>query len=175
MKNTKYVLLGVFIMFIIIFIINIVSSCINSNRTIHIKSYDGYDKTRESLSTKINKVKNTDCKNSLNNMLNRIDDNNISGNIKIKDYYEVFYKDDLTFLDYYQEAVETCNVKNDQIYIKAMSALLYPNQIKEEYNHSYELHVKYKNNSNNISDEIGTYTTILNELGVLSDILGELS
>ena len=53
-----------------------------------------------------------------------------------------------------------------------MSSLVYPSQIKDEYNHSYELHIKYNYNNN---DEIGTYSTIVNELSVLSDLLEEIS
>ena len=101
MKNIKYIILGLFITFIIIFILNILFSCVNRNRVIRINKYDGYDKTREGIVLKIDKIKNTDCKNSLNNMLNRIDENNFKEDVKIKDYYESFYKDDKTFIDYY--------------------------------------------------------------------------
>ena len=67
-------------------------------------------------------------------MLNRIDENNFKEDVKIKDYYESFYKDDKTFIDYYNEAATICSVDSNKIYLKAMSSLVYPSQIKDEYN-----------------------------------------
>lgn len=175
MKNIKYIIIGILISFIIIFIINIITFNINSNQTIHINSYEGYEEAKNTLSKKIDKVKNDDCRSSLNNMLKRIDDNNLKGDVKIGDYINSYFKDNLTFVDYYSYVSDSCNISDDKIYIKAMSTLVYPNYIKDKYNRSYELHIIDLTNQTNISDDVGTYTTMLNELGVLSDILGELS
>ena len=175
MKNIKYIIIGILISFIIVFIINIITFNINSNQTIHIKSYEGYEEAKNTLSKKIDKVKNDDCRSSLNNMLKRIDDNNLKGDVKIGDYINSYFKDNLTFVDYYSYVSDSCNISDDKIYIKAMSTLVYPNYIKDKYNRSYELHIIDLTNKTNISDDVGTYTTMLNELGVLSDILGELS
>ena len=175
MKNIKYIIIGILISFIIVFIINIITFNINSNQTIHINSYEGYEEAKNTLSKKIDKVKNDDCRSSLNNMLKRIDDNNLKGDVKIGDYINSYFKDNLTFVDYYSYVSDSCNISDDKIYIKAMSTLVYPNYIKDKYNRSYELHIIDLTNKTNISDDVGTYTTMLNELGVLSDILGELS
>ena len=172
MKNIKYVILGMFILFIIIFLSSFVFTFNNRNRIIHVNKYEGYDKTREELSKKIDKVKNVDCKNSLNDMLERIDSINFTTDVKLKDYYEVYHKDDKTFLDFYTSAADACNINNEKIYIKALQSTTYPIFIGSEYNNAYELRIRYVYDNN---DEIGTYTTIVGELGVLSDLLEELS
>ena len=173
MNNIKYVIFGIFISLILFFFIGGVFSFVNRNQTIHIKDYEGFDKNIEELSDRIDKVKNNDCRSSLQYMLNRIKDNHLTGDIKIKDYYESFYKDNLTFVDYYNYVSSSCNIDNNEIYIKAMSTLVYPTYIKNLYNKSYEIHFKdfyYKDNI----DEMGTYSTLVNEMYVLSDLLKEI-
>ena len=172
MKNVKYVILGMFILFILIFLSSFIFIYINRNRTVHINKYEGYDKIRETLSKKIDKVKNKECKNALNNMLERIDLTNFKSDVKLKEYYEAYYKDDLTFVDLYTDAAYACDINNERLYIESLKTNVYPSIIKSEYNNSYELRIRYKYDNN---DEIGTYTTIVGELGVLSDLLEELS
>ena len=175
MNNIKYVVFGMLIFLILFFFVGVVFSFVNRNQAIHIKEYDNYEKDINVLSDKINKIKKDDCRASLNDMLDRIKDNHLTGDIKIKDYYEFFYKDNLTFVDYYNYVSSTCNINNNEIYIKAMSTLVYPEYIKNTYNRSYEFYFKDKFFSDNTFNDLGTYTTFVNEIFVLSDILEELS
>jgi hypothetical protein len=176
MKNIKYVILGIFISFIIFFIIGIIYSNINRNNKIHINKYEGYNSTREKLLSKIDNIKDDTCKLSLKYMLERIDSNNMEGDVSLKDYYESFYADDLTMVDYYNYVISSCNLEfNAKIYNTAMSSMVYPNYIKDKYNRAYEIYFKdYGYNDKNI-DEMGTYTTIINELNTISMLLEELS
>lgn len=175
MKNIKYILLGVLISFIIFFIIGIIYSNINRNNKIHINKYDGYEDTRNTLLTKIDKVKDESCRSSLKTMLERIDSNNLSGDVSLKDYYYSFYAGDMTIIDYYNYVVASCNLKNNpKIYNQAMSSLVYPSYIKDRYNRSYEIYFKDYLFDDNNTNEVGTYTTIINELTTLSMLLEEI-
>ena len=175
MKSIKYVMLGVFISFIIFFVIGIIYSNINRNNKIHINDYQSFNESITSLSTKIDKVKDDTCRSSLNYMKDRIVSNHLTGDVSLKDYYESFYKDDLTILDYYEYIKTSCNLEhNNKIYNLGLSSLVYPEYIKNKYNRSYEIYFKdYMFKDKNI-DDMGTYSTIINELSMLSSILEEL-
>ena len=177
MKNIKYIIIGVIISFILFFIIGAISSYINRNRTIHINEYEPSKGSLEALNNKIDKLKVTEtCMISLKYMSNRINENILSGDVKLKDYYETFYKDDLTFIDYYNYVATSCKIENNTIlYNKAMSTLVYPNYIKDRYNRSYEYHIIDPFFNDTAIDESGTYSTIFNEISTLNDLIEELS
>ena len=176
MKNIKYVILGILISFIIFFIIGILYSYINKNNKIHINRFENYNSIREKMLSDIDKIKNDNCRVSLKSMLDRIDSNNLDGDVSLKDYYESFYKDDLTIIDYYNYVVSSCNIEfSNDIYTTAMSSMVYPEYIKNRYNRSYEIYFKDYLFKDNILDEVGTYSTITSELKTLKMILEELS
>ncbi|MCR4581235.1 MAG: hypothetical protein K5666_01845, partial [Bacilli bacterium] len=62
MKNVKYIVFGIFICLLLLFILSGVLSHFYRNSTIHMKEYDNYEESIELLSNKINKVKDDDCK-----------------------------------------------------------------------------------------------------------------
>ena len=170
----KNIIFGISISFIIIIIVFIILTFVERNSYITINSYASFDETIEVFNNKISKIKNNECKLSLEYMINRIKDNKMEGNIKIKDYYESFYKDDMTFIDYYNYVSSSCNINNSKIYNEALSSLLYPETIKNRYESSYVFKIKDIFNDNNRIDEMGTYTTIIHELNVVDMFLEEL-
>ena len=175
MKNIRYILLGVFISFILFFITGIVFSIINTNNKVHVQKYDGFNSVYETYNTKIDKVKNDNCRLSLKYMLERIKDNYFDHDVSIKEYYESYYKDDLTFIDYYDLVISSCEIKSDvtNIYNEAMSSMIYPEYIKNKYNRGYEIYFKdYLYNDKQI-DSIGTYSTIISELTTLNLLMEE--
>ena len=177
MKNIKYVIIGVIISFILFFFISVIFSFINRNKTIHINEYQGAEESLTMLNDKIDKLKVTEtCRISLKYMSNRIKDNILTGDVKLKEYYESYYKDEMTFVDYYNYVLSSCLLDKDDItYNKAMSTLVYPNYIKDKYNRSYEIHFIDPLFDDTGIDETGTYSTLYNEISVLSDVIKELS
>lgn len=177
MKNIKYVIIGVIISFILFFFVSVLFSFINRNKTIHINEYKGAEDALNILNDKIDKLKKDEtCKISLKYMSNRIKDNILTGDVKLKDYYETYYKDDMTFVDYYNYVITACSLEtNDITYYKAVGTLVYPNYIKDQYNRSYEIHFVDPLFDDKNIDEIGTYSTLFNEISVLSDVIKELS
>ena len=177
MKNIKYIVIGMMISFILIFIVSSISSYMNRNKTIHINEYESATESIDNLNSKIDKLKvDETCKISLKYMSNRIKENVLTGDVKLKDYYESFYKEDLTFIDYYNYVVSSCSIDNNPIiYNKAMSTLVYPNYIKDRYNRSYELHIVDPFFNDTYVDETGTYSTIFNEISTLNDLIEVLS
>ena len=96
MKNIKYVVIGMIISLILFFFISVLSSFINRNKTIHINEYKGAELSLVQLNDKIDALKvDETCKISLKYLSNRIKDNILTGDVKIKDYYENFYKDEM--------------------------------------------------------------------------------
>ena len=177
MKNIKYIMLGVLISFIIFFVIGAIYSNINRNNKIHINEYTGFEETKNNFNKRIDAIKNETCRSSLKYMLNRVEENaSLKGDVSLKDYYESFYKDDLTIIEFYSYVMSSCNLeKNTKTYNMALSSLIYPEYIKNKYERSYEFNFKNYLYKDTKIDEMGTYTTIINELSTISLILEELS
>ena len=175
MSKSKYIITGLFIALILFFITSVIFSYINRNQSICVKSYDNYEQDMKVLSEKVDKVKNETCRVSLKYLLDRIKDNHFEGCVKLKDYYESFYKDDFTFVDYYNYVATSCNINNNELYVKAMSTLVYPAYIKNKYNRAYEFYIEDYYFYDKDIDDMGSYSTLVNEITVLSDLLKELS
>ena len=177
MDKIKYILYGLFISFVLLGLLSFILAFINTNQEIYIKDIDKYIDSINNLETRIDKLdKNLTCKSSLLTMLKRINNTHFTnGKVKIKEYYDKYYEEDLTFLDYYQGVIEACELdNNDHIYATALTAYAYPNEIKNKYYFSYELHFKDLFNSEPLlkeEQEIKSYTTKYNELLVLSELL----
>lgn len=164
---------------IIITIACIIISLTTYNRTINVKTIDDYHSIKTNLKKKIEKVKNKECQSSLNNMMTRIDNTYISKNTNIKDYYETYFNDNLTFLNYFDDVVSSCKLskkKTDIIYVDALASTNYPNSIKKEYNLRYEFKIRDNNSIKYYQDNdlIGTYTTKYLELKVLKSLIEEV-
>lgn len=167
------------ILFSVMFIIIYSMININNirNEEIIVKDISGYGKVVTEYSEKIEKIKNKDCRESMNNILNVVNKTHFINNVSIKEYYEAYSNN--SFLDNFYDVVEKCNIKeekSDPIYVMALASTNYPNSVKEKYMFSYEIRLKdnYSSlleTSTNI-DEIGTYTTKALELKTISELLG---
>lgn len=147
---------------------------------IKVKTISNYENISSSLSKKISEVKNEECKNSLNNMLKRIDETYYEENITIEKYYKAYFKDDKTIINYFDDVLNSCKLSRedtDVIYIDALASTNYPNKIKEKYIFRYELTFSDKGERKKIKyyDEVGTYTTKSLELKVLKELIEEVN
>ena len=179
MVNRKYILLGIFISFMIMGLLIMLLAFINQDKEIYIKDLDRYTETVMRLKNRVDKLDNNTCKMAFNRTIDRINDTHFNnGKVKIKEYYEAYYKNDETFLDYYQLIIDDCNMENnDKIYGMALSAYSYPNQVKNNYYLSYELHIEDLFNNKDMrkeEQEINSFTTKYMELVVLDSLLGVL-
>ena len=175
MKNCKYVVFGIMLSFIIFFLLTIFLSNVNRNSKILIKDYEQFDETIDSITKKVQKIKKEECRVAINSMIDRIKSNHLSGEVSIKEYTDSFFADDLTFVDYYNYVSSSCSINNEQLYVNAMGTLVYPTYIKNKYNKSYEFYIKDNYYYDKDFDKMGTYSTLVNEVSILSDILEELS
>ena len=174
MNKIKYIIFGIFIAVIMLFITSFILSSVHRNTEICIKDINNFDNNINELSAKVDKVKDDTCRVALNYMLDRIKVNHLTGCVKQKEYLDSFYYEDLSFVDVYSYVASACDIDSNSIYIRAMSTLVYPNYIKDRYNRSYEIHFKDGFFHDEGIDEVGSYTTLANEMIVLSDILEEL-
>lgn len=175
----KLIILSSMATVIVISIIGIIVSLISYNRTINVKTIEDYRSIKINLKNKIEKIKDKECQTSLNNMMNRIDDTYFSNNTNVKEYYEIYFNDDLTFLNYFDDVVNTCKLSSkdkNTIYIDALASTNYPNAIKKEYYLRYEFKIRDINSSKYLeeNDLVGTYTTKYLELKVLNSLIEEV-
>lgn len=175
----KYIILGSLITVVLIFILSLIMIPINKKELITIKEVSEYSAKITKLKNSIKEIEDETCNASLMNMLNRINETSFKGEVTIKEYYEAYYKDDLAFMDIYENVIESCNLENnDDIYLKVLEQSVYPDSIKEKYLLSHELILKdyssreslIKNNS-----EKGTFVTKTLELHILYDLINEVN
>ncbi len=175
-NKVKYIFYGILLTLIIITIISIIMTYFNKYEVIYIKDYDAYDETINKIKTNIDKIKDNNCASSLNSLRMRIDDTHFTSNTTLNEYYNKYHKDNLTFLDYYNEVLNSCNIDNkDSIYVKVLDSLVFPTYIDNKYNLIHEINLKDYNTRRNLKnyDEIGSYTNKVNELEVLSLLTNE--
>lgn len=176
----KYFILGILITVISLILINVIFVNKSRNEIIYVKDIAGYGKKVTEYSFKIEKIKNEDCKVTLNNMMDYINKTHFEKNVTVKEYYEAYFKDDDSIISLLDEAKDACELEQeeyDSIYISALSSTNYPNKIKNDYLFSYEFKILdgysrkiYKKDH----DNIGTYTTKVLELRVLEELLNEV-
>lgn len=177
MVNRKYILLGIFVSFIVIGLVTMILAFTNLDKEIYIKDLDKYTDSIMRLKDRVDKLdKDNTCKSAFNKTIDRINNTHFNnGKIKIKDYYEAYFKDDETFIDYYQLIIDDCKMNNnDKIYGMVLSAYSYPNKIKNDYRLSYELHIEDLFNNKDIrkeEQEINSFTTKYMELLVIDKLL----
>ena len=175
----KYFLFGILSTIIIIFILSLISFNNVKNKTIYIKDIPAYGSIISKNKTNLDKIKNEDCKSSINNMINRINETHYSNNISISEYVNSYYKDNKDFTNFYYDTLEKCNIEeNDELKDLLLVATLFPSQLKEVYNTSYEIRLidnktrdEFKKNNN----EMGSFITKYYELKILNRIVDELN
>ena len=177
MEKIRYFLLGIFIFSWTLIIVGVIGSFVKLNDSMYIKDVSKYTETVMKLKTSIESKKaGTECKSSLYALVDRMNETHYqTGIIKTKDYIDSHYKDDLTFLDLYNEAVEVCNVEdNPNSLFDAMGAVAYPNEVKNNYYLSYQLSIPdffNKNKSEKDQEEYSSYTTKSLEILTISNLL----
>lgn len=180
MNNIKFIIIGILLSIVTISTYILFTISYDREDYIKVKKIPNYTDIRDTLKNDISKIKNEECKNSLNNMLSRIESTYYTKDITVEEYYLNYNKDDNTFLNMFEEAKDACSLTNEQsdpIYILALSSTNYPNKIKEKYLYSYELKIKDKfsrKEVEDINDEIGTYTTKMLEFKTLKEIINEV-
>lgn len=174
----KYILIGSLTCFILLFLISSFLIIYRRNRTIYIQDIKQYTKNINIIKENIKNIDDETCKETFQKMLNRINDTHFSSNVKLSTYYHA-YHNGASFLDYYNDVINDCNIEEDNsIYIDALISTNYPNQIKKEFELSYQLKLDdiYSNNLINKSlDKNGTYSTKTLELRVIKKLLDEVA
>lgn len=178
MGKYKYAILGSFITLIILIIISIISINFKYNELITIKEVSDFDKKITILEKDISKVDSGICQDKLYKMLKKIRLTNLSGEVSVKEYYKTYFQDE-TFLEIFEEVKNECELDDDEtdpVYIRALSATLYPNEIKKRFQLAHEISFKDSYNRkliNKSNDETGTFITKTLELQVLKDLISE--
>lgn len=175
----KYILFGVLITFITIILVGIFTLNFNKKEMIHIRDLSFYTKRATIIRDDIEKIKDEKCQKSFSDMFNRINETHFTENITIEEYYNSYFKDGKTFLNYYEDLIDVCELDEDldSIYILVLSASNYPNEVKKRYLLSHEFIIKDYESRDGLSkniDETGTYTTKALELQVINELLGKV-
>lgn len=175
-KQTLLVLL-IFVVFIEIVIIFF--SFKKQNETISIKDVNNYSRAITTAKDSLKELKvSEECYQSLNDMINKINDTHFkTGKVNIRDYYIAYYQDEYLFTDHLYNVKDKCDINDeiyDDIYLKAMSASVFPEEIKIRYLNAYEIHIKdlisRKINDTN-HENVASFVTKSMELEVLSDVI----
>lgn len=186
MKKYPYVFLGIFISVLVFFIVHIISINIRMNRVINVKEFDEqYSQKIENLKKDAEKIKDDSCKSSVVEMANRIIYTIPRKGITLQEYYGSYYgydnnrsdDDGESFLYFYSNVATNCNIDNNEIYNKVLESLVFPYEMKNRYIGSYQIGISdtfiHKKEVNKV-DELGSYSTKMLELEVLSKIMDEV-
>ena len=173
MKNCKYILAGSLLTIIIFILFAFINVNDNRNEIIYVRDLNTYTKTITEFQSRVDKVKNEDCKKSIQNYLDKINETHFSENVTVKEYYDAYYKKTDT-IDLYTEIENTCDFHDEKIYEIILEANIFPSEIKNRYNLSYEISIFDKKSREILNvnhDNLGTYSTKILELKALDEIL----
>ena len=184
MKKYPYVFLGIFISILVFFIIHIISINVKIKQTINFKDMGNYHEKIMERKKEIEKIKNEECKKDLNDMLNRIDMTIPEKGMTLKEYYLRYYgldnnredDDGMSFMYFYSNVANSCNINNDSIYIKAIESLQFPYEMKNRYLGSYQIGINdffVLKKEVDRTDELGSYSSKMLELETLSKLIDE--
>ena len=185
MKKYPYVFLGIFISILVLFIVHIISIHIKINQTINFKDMQNIHEKLMEKKKDIETIKNEQCKSNLKDMLDRIDVTIPEKGMTLKEYYKRYYgydnnrddDDGMTFLYFYSEATENCNIDNESIYLKALESLQFPYEIKNRYLGSYQIGINdifvLKEDIDRV-DELGSYSSKMLEVETLNKLIEEV-
>ena len=179
MKNVKYYLFGFITCFIVIFVIGVILSSINSSKKIYIKSLDDFDDSVSSLKLLLDSVEDTTCKSSINELLERSVNTYYKNNVSINEYVNNYYSNNTDFYQVYLETLNSCN--NDINDVKDITKLViaskvFPESMKAKLNSSYEIkfidYINYKS-VNELSDNLGSYSSKELELMAIDNLISK--
>ncbi len=175
----KFITLGVLLTFMVLTLLGLISLKYHKSEIIHVKDLAFYTKRATIIRDDIAKIKDDTCKNSLNALFNRMNETHFVNDVTVKEYYQAYFKDNKTFLNFYEEAVKACEIEDnlDEIYVLVLSASNFPNEVKNRYLLSHEFIIKDKESRELLLqsfDETGTYTTKALELQVINELLSRV-
>ncbi len=173
MKKSKYIIFGFTICFMTFLIISILLNYVDINSKIKVKNIENFDIKISSINENIDKIKNDDCKSVLKLMSNKIQNTYYESNVSVKKYIEsYFFTDNSDYYSLYISAKEVCDYSDDSIDELVIASKTYPQSVKARYDSNYEIDFKdyfNRNKINEISDEVGTYSTKTLELNSLKE------
>lgn len=175
----KLMILGSLITIIIFVLLGLISTHYNKEEIIYIKDLAFYTKRATIIREDIEKIKNDSCKNSLSAMFNRINETHFTDNISIEEYYNAYYKDNKTFINFYEDVVTQCAIEEelDELYVLVLAASNYPNEVKKRFLLSHEFRIKDYDSRDNLyksTDETGTFTTKALELQIINELINRV-
>jgi len=94
MKNSKYILAGSIITFIILIIFAFININDNRKEIIYVKDLESYTKTITEFQNRVDKIKNEECKQSIQKYVDKINETHFDKDVTVEDYYNAYYKDD---------------------------------------------------------------------------------
>ena len=175
MKKSKYLIFGFTICFMTFLIFGIFLNYVDANSKIKVKKIENFDNKISTINESIEKIKNNDCKSVLKLMSDKIKNTYYESDVSIKTYINnYFYTDNDDFYSLYLNAKDICNYNDDSIDELVIASKSYPQSIKAKYDSNYEIDFKdyfNRNKINEISDEVGTYSTKILELNSLKEYI----
>ncbi len=175
----KLIILGALITLMILIIVGIISISSHKSEGIYVKDLAFYTKRATIIRDDIESIKKKNCKNSLNAMFDRINETHFTGDVSVEEYYNAYYKDNKTFLNFYEDVITSCELKDnlDEIYVLVLAASNYPNEVKKRFLLSHEFIIKDYDSRENLyksADETGTYTTKALELQIINELISRV-
>lgn len=172
----RYFSLGVLISVIIFIIVNIFI-VMSRDEEIVIKDVANYDSSMELINKRIEKLKDSDCKEKLKELSDNIDGTYFKENTTVNKYYHAYF-DNETFLNLYGEVMDVCNIpEDDSLYVLALASYSFPSSIKSKYNLRHEFRISDAFTRNDVKSEeyeVGSYSTKVLELKVMDELLGRV-
>ena len=174
--NFKYFISGCLCTIVLLLLIFMININVKHKEMIEVVPIKNYNEQIESFNKKISNIKNKECKSSIEELLKNIDSTNYTKDVSVEEYYNNYFKD-RSFIDYYIDTKEACNIKDDafdSVYITALSSMNYPNYIKDKYLTRYEFNIIDTYSRSRIEGQInntGTYTTKTLELRSVKELL----
>ena len=173
MKKSKYIIFGFTICFMTFLIIGILLNYVDTNCKIKVKKIENFDIKISSINENIEKIKNDNCKSVLKSMSDKIRNTYYESDVSINKYIKsYFYTDNNDYYSLYLSAKEVCDYSDDSIDELVIASKTYPQSVKARYDSNYEIDFKdyfNRNKINEISDEVGTYSTKILELNSLNE------
>lgn len=176
----RLIILGALITLMILIIIGIISISTHKSEKVYVKDLAFYTKRATIIRDDIETIKNETCKNSLMVMFDRINATHFTRDVSVEEYYNAYYKDNKTFLNFYEEAVTSCELKDnlDEVYVLVLAASNFPNEVKKRFLLSHEFIIKDYDSRENLyksTDETGTYTTKALELQIINELISRVN
>lgn len=178
MKNSKYILAGSILTFIILIIFAFININDSRKEIIYVKDLESYTKTITEFQNRVDKIKNEECKQSIQKYADKINKTHFDKDVTVEDYYNAYYKDDKDTIKLYTDIENICDYHDDKIYEIVLEANIFPTEIKNKYNLSYEFSINDKMSRKLVNinhDNLGTYSTKILELKALDEIIKKVT